>query len=435
MLKKALRILGIVFLVLYAWTMAEAKEQSRIGVIGRTGWLDLGKEYGYEINIVDGKVFDDLQEAQKYRMIIIGDKGSMFSEKQYKNIEKYVEDGGILAILYYYACRYVDINGNGKYDSGKDRRNRNNWIMPKVSGVKNNGIYFLGEIQFQNESFLARGFSKDKRYKLDQSLKAFTKFTAKLEPLKGTEVIASAKLFKCIKKGGKHYTYQGDEVGEGAIFTANKYGKGLCVQSGVYLAYGALNRKCPVCLQLIKNIFSLAGPAGKRETGARELHKEPELEGRGFWLAPFKYFNMKDEAEGRKQIKELMKTAAGNNFNFVNVRAHRGPLALYNSKVLPLKYSNWDVLGAVIEEAHNYGIEVFPVIISDFRHSLRKNGVGPIMESHPGWLTMEREEDCKSFAQYMKDIVMELADNYDIDGICYDDEDGVRNGKNGWRKY
>lgn len=105
-----------------------------------------------------------------------------------------------------------------------------------------------------------------------------------------------------------------------------------------------------------------------------------------------------------------------------------------------------DILAKMIAEAHRVGIEVHVLLEYGFYASFAANG-GPILQSNPGWAgkryQTETAEDDYSFVwmsqanaevqQFLINLGLEIAENYDIDGnqldrVWY----GNKLGNDGW---
>lgn len=105
-----------------------------------------------------------------------------------------------------------------------------------------------------------------------------------------------------------------------------------------------------------------------------------------------------------------------------------------------------DILAEMIAEAHRLGIEIHVWFEYGFCASFAANG-GPILQANPGWagkrFQKESAEDDNNFfwmsqanpevQQFLINLGIELAENYDLDGIQLDRiRYGTKKGNDGW---
>ena len=134
-----------------------------------------------------------------------------------------------------------------------------------------------------------------------------------------------------------------------------------------------------------------------------------------------------DPNEGPKKIKEVVAVAAKSNLNIlrpfvVSTRCE----ASYKSVIVPIKeFKDWDPLEILVEEAHMNGLEVH-TFICVVPQGVEK--LGPPLLEHPEWAMVTRRGEKigwgnpahPEFRKYVKSIILEVAENYEIDGISFD---------------
>ncbi len=163
----------------------------------------------------------------------------------------------------------------------------------------------------------------------------------------------------------------------------------------------------------------------------------PVKELRGVWLTNVD----SDVMMSREKIAEAMDFLAAHNFNIVYPVVWNKAVTLYPSDVMEKEFGvridplheGRDPLAEVITEAHRVGIEVIPWFEFGFATSYNIGG-GHIIEKRPEWAALDQEgnlakknnfEWMNAFdpevRQFMNDLVMEVVEKYDIDGIQGDD--------------
>ena len=171
------------------------------------------------------------------------------------------------------------------------------------------------------------------------------------------------------------------------------------------------------------------------------LAAEPEL--RGVWVA-------RDSLGSREQIRSMMQTLAGANFNaaFVNVWSRGYPL--WPSDVFEREtgiridpgYTGRDILREAIEEAAPFGIAVIPWAEYGFVGGYSgyfpgESRRGPIFDKHPDWLAQTKAGDVRfpiagggdyfwmihthpEAQEFLIQLMEELARNYEVPAIEFD---------------
>ncbi|KYH41516.1 MAG: hypothetical protein AYL32_004880 [Candidatus Bathyarchaeota archaeon B26-2] len=150
------------------------------------------------------------------------------------------------------------------------------------------------------------------------------------------------------------------------------------------------------------------------------------VEIRGVDIHPSALFGT-DPEEGPRRVAEIVRLAAERNLNFlrpfvVGTRCN----ASYESRIVPVKeFEGWDPLKVLIDEAHKRGLEVHPFICV-VPQGVEKLGQ-PLLQ-HPEWAMVKRDGRVigwgnpahPEFRRYVKSIVLEVAENYDVDGLSFD---------------
>ena len=146
-----------------------------------------------------------------------------------------------------------------------------------------------------------------------------------------------------------------------------------------------------------------------------------ELEGRGVWVWPNTFGS--DPVTGPQNLEAFLDYIHSLNFNmiFLVVKSHK---AYYPSQIAPIHpgWDQWDIIETSVELAHQRNIEVHAWIVV-FPES---NG---LLDEHPEYSSINRkgEADCgfacparQEVRGYETSIAVEIASNYDVDGIHLD---------------
>ncbi len=181
--------------------------------------------------------------------------------------------------------------------------------------------------------------------------------------------------------------------------------------------------------------FMIAGCAGKG-TAAPALPAGPR-EVRGVWIT-----NVDSTVlTSRERIAEAMDFLAAMNINVVYPVVWNKAQTLYPSAVMKERfgveidpiYAGRDPLADIIAEAHRHGIEVVPWFEYGFASSYNLGG-GPLLKKEPGWAAVDpdgnlvKKNDFEwmnaldpEVQEFLASLILEVATNYDIDGIQGDD--------------
>lgn len=170
--------------------------------------------------------------------------------------------------------------------------------------------------------------------------------------------------------------------------------------------------------------------------------KLPKREFRGVWIANVVNVDWPSKKGLDKEVqqKELIKIydlCAKNNFNAVIVQVRPAADALFKSKNEP--WSEWltgtqgekpgyDPLKFMIKEAHKRGLEFhawfnpYRAIFND-KSSIAENHIS---KKHPEWLVKYGkghifDPSLPAVRKYVVDVISEVAERYDVDGIHFDD--------------
>ncbi len=190
---------------------------------------------------------------------------------------------------------------------------------------------------------------------------------------------------------------------------------------------------------LLLLILLLAG-CGQAASESGKAEADNDLkELRGVWLT-----NVDSEVLGsRERIAEAMQFLADHHFNAVFPVVWNGGYTLYPSAVMAdyfgqayaidPQYEGWDPLQAVVEEAHKREIAVIPWFEFGFAASYEQDG-GHILNAYPRWAAVDAEgtllekngfEWMNGYQPVVRDfmlaLILEVAKNYDVDGIQGDD--------------
>ena len=158
---------------------------------------------------------------------------------------------------------------------------------------------------------------------------------------------------------------------------------------------------------------------------------------RGVWLTNVD----SDVLDSRENIEEAMAFLAEHNFNVVFPVVWNDAATMYPSTVMDTlvgrridpQYEGRDPLGELIEEAHERGLAVIPWFEFGFAASYKADG-GPILDKYPNWAARDTSGALvtKNGFDWMNglhpgprdlllDLVLEVVNEYDVDGIQGDD--------------
>jgi uncharacterized lipoprotein YddW (UPF0748 family) len=164
----------------------------------------------------------------------------------------------------------------------------------------------------------------------------------------------------------------------------------------------------------------------------------PVREVRGMWV-------VRESLTSPEKIRNIVAVASHFGFNtlFVQVRG-RGD-ALYNSSLEPRSEElagqpvSFDPLATIISDAHAHNIQVHAWLNTFYVWGSTKPPVSPdhVVNAHPDWLVQDRDgripltptDGCEgaflspanaAACQHIHDVFLEVAKNYDIDGIHFD---------------
>ncbi|WP_218919349.1 glycoside hydrolase family 10 protein [Longibacter salinarum] len=172
---------------------------------------------------------------------------------------------------------------------------------------------------------------------------------------------------------------------------------------------------------------------------------------RGVWLT-----NVDSNVlDSRANIREAMEYLEANNFNVVFPVVWNKAATMYPSTVMdtllnrPIDpaYAGRDPLQEIIDEAKPRGIAVIPWFEFGFSSSYSQNG-GPIIDKYPSWAAKDVNGDLlvKNGFDWMNpyrpevqnllmSLIMEVVNNYDIDGIQGDDRLPANPVEGGYSEY
>lgn len=218
--------------------------------------------------------------------------------------------------------------------------------------------------------------------------------------------------------------------------------KFLTIFAAVFIYISAMNRKKAVfpiliCLLLVFNlpIFS----------------EEPLREFRATWLTTHYCIdwpstqvtstgNATQIAKQKSQLTAILDTLVAGNLNATMLQVRPTADAFYQSSYEPWSKNltgtrgmdpGYDPLAFAIEEAHRRGLELH-AWINPFRYETSAGSYGntDIRAAHPDWIIAYNNGSFKGtildpgipeVRQYVTNVVMEIVNNYDIDGMIWDD--------------
>jgi len=181
-----------------------------------------------------------------------------------------------------------------------------------------------------------------------------------------------------------------------------------------------------------------SAPAAADTTDPVQCESPPtDDELRGVWLTNV------DSAvlDSRANIEAAMAFLAAHNVNVVYPVVWNDAATMYPSTVMdtligrPIdpQYEGRDPLQQLIEEAHKRSLAVIPWFEFGFAASYKANG-GPILEEYPGWAARDTSGALvtkngfdwmngyrPAVQDFLMNLVMEVVENYDVDGIQGDD--------------
>ncbi|MGB3544152.1 glycoside hydrolase family 10 protein [Rubrivirga sp.] len=161
------------------------------------------------------------------------------------------------------------------------------------------------------------------------------------------------------------------------------------------------------------------------------------VELRGVWLTNVD----SDVMFSREGIAEAMQFLADHNFNVVYPVVLNAAMTAYPSPTMEAvtgvridpRYAGRDPLQEIIDEAARHDIAVIPWFEYGFASSFSLNG-GPILAAKPEWAAKDRDGNLLTkngfewmnayhpeVQQFILDLVLEVAENYDVAGIQGDD--------------
>ncbi|MCH5219425.1 MAG: family 10 glycosylhydrolase [Muribaculaceae bacterium] len=170
----------------------------------------------------------------------------------------------------------------------------------------------------------------------------------------------------------------------------------------------------------------------------------PTREHRSIWMTPFLSNNWPSSAiteSNAKQVQNILvnrlKKFKDQNINVIYYHARSMCDATYDSAYEPWSRTvsgtrgvapAFDPFGFLVEQAHEYGIEVY-AWINPYRYcSTSKYGEGELNyeNSHPDWLISQSNETIlnpglEEVKQRIVDVILDILSKYDVDGIIFDD--------------
>ena len=151
---------------------------------------------------------------------------------------------------------------------------------------------------------------------------------------------------------------------------------------------------------------------------------QPPLALRGIWI-------QRRAVATREKADETLAWIQASNFNAVFLVVFTGGYAHYESALLeksPKFEADYDPLAYVVSKAHQAGLQVHAWFTNGFVGNPYVEP-GPILSRHPEWGMMGPDGGAEihwlNFArpdarQFMRDVMLEVVENYDVDGVHFD---------------
>lgn len=149
-----------------------------------------------------------------------------------------------------------------------------------------------------------------------------------------------------------------------------------------------------------------------------------------------------DALFSRDKINETVQICKKSGITDIYVVTWNGGYTLYPSKIMseelgiPImkRFEGRDPLKEIIEEGHKNGIKVHAWFEFGFASSHRDSTGGPLLRKHPEWKAIDNEGNLVSkndfqwmnainpeVQNFVKSLVLEVVQNYDVDGVQGDD--------------
>lgn len=198
--------------------------------------------------------------------------------------------------------------------------------------------------------------------------------------------------------------------------------------------------------QIILTVLILVGTL--ISTDLCNAESNPKREFRATWLTTHYRIDwpgtLATSANGiaaqKRQLCAILDTLKAGNINAVMLQVRPTADAFYQSSYEPWSHNltgtrganpGYDPLQYAIEECHNRGIEIH-AWVNPFRYEVNKNSYGnvDIRASHPDWLLYYENGSYNGtildpgqpiVRQYVCNVMMEMVNNYDVDGMIWDD--------------
>ena len=142
----------------------------------------------------------------------------------------------------------------------------------------------------------------------------------------------------------------------------------------------------------------------------------------------------------KRQLRNILDTLKAGNINAVMLQVRPTADAFYQSSYEPWSHNltgtrgqnpGYDPLQYAIEECHKRGMECH-AWVNPFRYEVNANSYGnvDIRANHPEWLLYYNNGTYKGtimdpgqpvVREYVRDVMMEMINNYDVDGMIWDD--------------
>lgn len=205
-------------------------------------------------------------------------------------------------------------------------------------------------------------------------------------------------------------------------------------------------------LVLLSASLVIGGNYLNAHESTRVTMDEPTEAVRGVWLT-----NVASEVlYSRKNIEEAVNNCAQMGFNTIFVVTYNGGFTTYPSAVMEdltgtkidPDFEGRDPLQELIEEAHKKNIKVFAWFEFGFASSHRDSTGGPIVHTKPHWASRDIRGKITEKNEFqwlnpfhpevqgfVSDLIMEVVQNYDIDGIQGDDRLPALPSNGGYSEY
>lgn len=141
---------------------------------------------------------------------------------------------------------------------------------------------------------------------------------------------------------------------------------------------------------------------------------------RAMWITRY-------QMDSTKKIDRFINSAKVNGFNTIFVQVLGRGIAFYNSNLIPMADLSFDSLAYCVEKSHIAGLKVHAWLNAYYVWSNKSDPANQlhVANKYPQWVIFEGnsrylDPSLKEVQNYLFDVYMEVAGNYDVDGIHLD---------------